>query len=145
MNLFQEALQASDPRDARERLERLLGTMEGHDLRPEEVRPTRLADPVLSILGQHKAYRTYRIKMFCPVDGCTKRIANVSRLMAHPRREHGVSQEHTQDLVRFFLGTMLPGRLNVNLQRTNETQSHMEWNVERWDCPGGRYLHAAHN
>jgi hypothetical protein len=70
-------LQADDPREARERLERFMGTMEGHQLRPEEVRPTTLGDPILSILAQHKAYRIYRIKMFCPVDGCTKQIANV--------------------------------------------------------------------
>jgi hypothetical protein len=50
-------LQADDPRDARERLERFLGTMEGHELQPEEVRPTTLGDLVLSILTQHKAYR----------------------------------------------------------------------------------------
>jgi hypothetical protein len=57
MNLLRDALQANGPRDARERLERFLGTMEGHELRPEEVRPTRLGDPILSILARHKAYR----------------------------------------------------------------------------------------
>jgi hypothetical protein len=57
MNLLPDVLQTDDPRDARERLERFMGTMEGYELRPEEVRPTRLADPVLSILAQHKAYR----------------------------------------------------------------------------------------
>jgi hypothetical protein len=81
MNLIRDVLQADDPRDTRERLERFLGTMEGHELRPEEVRPTTLGDPVLSILAQHKTYRICRTKMFCPVDGCTKRIAKVSRLM----------------------------------------------------------------
>jgi hypothetical protein len=60
MNLLRDALQADDPRDARERLERFLGTMEGHELRPEEVRPTRLGYPVLSILAEHKAYRICR-------------------------------------------------------------------------------------
>jgi hypothetical protein len=77
MNLLRDALQADDPRDARKRLERFLGTMESHELRPEEVRPTTLGDPVLSILVQHKTYRICRTEMCCPVDGCTKRIANV--------------------------------------------------------------------
>jgi hypothetical protein len=54
MNLIRDAPQADDPRDARERLERFLGTMGDHELRPEEVRPTRHGDPVLSILAQHK-------------------------------------------------------------------------------------------
>jgi hypothetical protein len=85
MNLLRDALQADDPTDAQERLERFLGTMEGHELRPEEVRPTRLGDPVSSMLAQHKAYRICRREMFCPVDGCTKRIANVSRLMGYLR------------------------------------------------------------
>jgi hypothetical protein len=145
MNLLRDVLQADDPRDARERLERFLGTMEGHELRPEEIRPTRLGDPVLSILAQHKAYRICRTKMFCSVDGCTKRTANVSRLMGHLRRDHGLREEDTQDLVRFVIGTMLPGRLKVNLQRTNGTQVRGELNVKRCHCPGCRHLHAVHN
>jgi hypothetical protein len=60
MNLLRDTLQADDPRDARERLVRFLGTKESHELRSEEVRPTRLGDPVLSILAQHKAYRICR-------------------------------------------------------------------------------------
>jgi hypothetical protein len=145
MNLLQDVLQADDPSDARERLERFLGTMEGHELRPEEVRPMTLGDLILSILAQHKAYRICRTKMFCPVDDCTKRIANVSRLMGHLRRDHGVREEDTQDLVRLFIGTMLPGKLKVNLQRMNETQVRGEWNVERCHCTGCRHLHTVHN
>jgi hypothetical protein len=145
MSLLRDVLQADDPRDARERLERFRGTMEGHELWPEEVRPTRLGDPVLSILAQHKAYRISRTETFCPVDGCTKRIANVSRLMGHLGRDHGVREEDTQDLVRFFIGMMLPGRLKINLQRTNATQVGGELNVERCHCPGFRHLHAVHN
>jgi hypothetical protein len=74
-----------------------------------------------------------------------RRIANVSRLMGHLRGDHGVREEDTQDLVRFFIGTMLPGRLKVNLQRTNGTQARGEWNVERCHCPGCGHLHAIHN
>jgi hypothetical protein len=138
MNLLRDVLQADDPRDARERLERFLRTMDSDELRPEEVRPTRLGDPVLSILAQHKAYRICRTKIFCPMDDCMKRIAKVSRLMGHLRRDHGVREEDTQYLVRFFTGTMLPGRLKVNLQSTNGTQVRGEWNVERRHCPGCR-------
>jgi hypothetical protein len=83
--------------------------------------------------------------MFCPVDHRTKRIANVSRLMGRLRRDYGVREEDTQDLVRFFIGMMLPGRLKVNLQRTNGTQVRREWNVERCHCPGCRHLHAVPN
>jgi hypothetical protein len=57
MNLLRDVLQADDPRDAREKLDRFLGTREDHESRPEEVRPTRLEEPGLSILAQHKAYR----------------------------------------------------------------------------------------
>jgi hypothetical protein len=145
MNLLRDALQADDPRDARERLERFLGTMEGHELRPEEVRPTTLGDPVLSRLAQHKTYLICRTKMYCPVDGCTKRIANVSRLIGHLRGDHWVREEDTQNLARFFIVTMLPGKLKVNPQRTNETQVLGEWNVERCHCPGCRHPHAVHN
>jgi hypothetical protein len=67
MNLLRDVLQAGDLRDARERLQRFLGTMEGHELRPEQVRPTTLGDPVLSILAEHKACRICRTEMFCPV------------------------------------------------------------------------------
>jgi hypothetical protein len=74
-----------------------------------------------------------------------KRIANVSRLMGHLGRDHGVREEDTQGLVRFFIGTMLPGRLKVNLQRTNGTQVREKWNVEKCHCPGCRHLHAVHN
>jgi hypothetical protein len=35
MNLLRDALQADDPRDARERLERFLGTMEDYEFRQE--------------------------------------------------------------------------------------------------------------
>jgi hypothetical protein len=121
MNSLRDALHADDPRDARERLERFLGTIECNELRPEEVRPARLGVPELSILAQPKTYRICRTKMFDPVDSCTKRIANVSRLIRHLRRDHWVREEDTQDLVRFFIGTMLPGRLKVNLQSTNGT------------------------
>jgi hypothetical protein len=121
MNLLRDVLQADDPRDARERLERFLGTMEGHELLPEEVRPTRHRDQVLSILAQHKAYRICRTEMFCPVDGCTKWIANVSKLMGHLRRDHEAGEKNTQALIRFFIGMMLPGRLKVNFHRTNGT------------------------
>jgi hypothetical protein len=145
MNLIQDALQADDLRDARERLERFLGTVEDHKLRPEEIRPTILGDTVLSILAQHKAYRTCRTKIFCPVDGCMKQIVKVSRLMGHISRDHGAREEDTQDLVRFFIGTMLPGRLKVNLQRTNGIQVRGKWNVERCHCTGCRHLHAVHN
>jgi hypothetical protein len=96
--------------------------MKGHELWPEDVRPTRLGDPVLSILAQHNGYRICPAEMFCPVDGCTKRIANASKLMGHLRRDHGVREDDTQDLVRFFIGTMLPGELKLNLQRINGTQ-----------------------
>jgi hypothetical protein len=65
--------------------------------------------------------------------------------MGHLGRDHGVREEDTQDLVRFFIGTMLPGRLKMNLQRTNGTQVRGEWNVERCHCPGCRYLHAVDN
>jgi hypothetical protein len=99
MNRFRDALQGDDPRAARERLERFLGTMEGHELWSEEIRPTRLGDPVLSILAKHEAYWICRTEMFCPVDGCTKRIANVSRLMGHLRCDHVVREEDTQDLI----------------------------------------------
>jgi hypothetical protein len=119
--------------------------MEGHELRPEEVRPTRLGDPVLMILAQHKAYRICGIIIFCPVDGCMKQIANVSRLMGYLGRDHGAREEDTQDLIRFFIGTMLPRRLKVNLERTNGTQVHGEWNVERCHWPGCRDLRAMHN
>jgi hypothetical protein len=122
MNLLRDALQVDDPRGARDKLERFLWTMEGHELRPEEVRPTTIGDPVLSILAQQKTYRICRREIFCPVDGCTKRIANVSRLIGYLRRDHGVREEDTQDLVRILIGTMLPRRLKVNLQRTNGTQ-----------------------
>jgi hypothetical protein len=61
MNVFRDVLQADDPRDARGRLERFLGTMEGHQLRPQDVRPTTLGNSVLSILAQHKACR------ICPI------------------------------------------------------------------------------
>jgi hypothetical protein len=145
MNLLRDSLLEDDPCDARERLERFLGTMESHESRPEDVRPTRLGDPVLSILAQPKTYRICRTKVFCPVDGCTKRIANVSRLMGHLRRDHGVREENIQDLVRFFIGTMPRGRLKVNLQRTNGTQVDREWNVERWHCSWCRHLRAVHN
>jgi hypothetical protein len=60
MNLLRDMLQADNPRGARERLEKFLGTMEGHESPPEEVRPTTLGDPVLSILTQHKAHRICR-------------------------------------------------------------------------------------
>jgi hypothetical protein len=83
--------------------------------------------------------------MFCPVEDCTKRIANVSRLMGHLRRDHGVRKEDAQDLVRFVIGTMLPGKLKVNLQRTNETQVHGEWNVKGRHCPGYRHPDAIYN
>jgi hypothetical protein len=139
MNLLRYVLRADDPREARERLERILGTIECQELRPEEARPTTLGYPVLSILAQHKAYRTCRTKMFCPVDGCTNRIAKVLRLMGHLRRDHGGREEDNQDLVRFFIGTMLPGRLKVNLQRTNGAQVRGERNVERCHCPGCRH------
>jgi hypothetical protein len=119
--------------------------MEGHELRPEEVKPTRLGNQVLLILAQHKAYRICRTKMFCPVDGCTKRIANVSRLMEYLRLGYGAREEDTQDLVRFFTGTMLPGRLKTHLQRTNGTQARGEWNVEGCHCLGCRHLRAVHN
>jgi hypothetical protein len=81
MNLLRDVLQADDLRDARQTLERFLGTMEGHKLLPEEVRPARLGDPILSILAQHKAHWMCRTKMVCPLDGCTKWVTNVSRLM----------------------------------------------------------------
>jgi hypothetical protein len=144
-NLIRDALQADDPSDARERLERFLGARQGHELWPEEVRPTILGDLALWILAQHKACPAFRTEMFCPVDGCTKRIANVSRLTGHLRRNHGVRAEDRQDLVRFFIGTMLPARMKVNLQRTNGTQVRGEWNVEKSHCPGCRHLHAVHN
>jgi hypothetical protein len=64
MNLLRDLLQVDDPRDARERLERFLGTMEDHQFRREEVRLTTRGDPVLSILAQHKTYRIYRTKSF---------------------------------------------------------------------------------
>jgi hypothetical protein len=99
MNLLRHVLQADNPRDARERLERFLGMMEGHELRPEEVRPPRLGDLGLSTLAQHKAYGIGRTEMLCPVGGCTKRIANISRLMGHLRRDHGVREEDSQDLI----------------------------------------------
>jgi hypothetical protein len=121
-NRLRNVLHIDGPRDARERLKRFLRTMECHESRLEKVRPTTLGDPVLLIPAQHKAYRTCRLTMFCPADGCTKRMANVSRLMEYLRRDHGVREEDTQDLVRFFIATMLPGRLKVNLQRTNGTQ-----------------------
>jgi hypothetical protein len=77
MNVLPDVLQADDPRDIRERPERSLGPMEGHELRPDEVRPTILGDPVLLILAQYKAYRTCRTKIVCPVDDYTKRIVNI--------------------------------------------------------------------
>jgi hypothetical protein len=107
INILREVLQADGPRDTRERPERLLGTMEDHGLRPEEVRPTTLGDPVLSILAEYMAYRICRPEMFCPVDSCTKGIANVSRLMGQLHRDHGVRQEDTQNLVPLCMGTML--------------------------------------
>jgi hypothetical protein len=119
MNLLRDALQGDDTTEAPERLERLLETMQDHELRSEEVGLTTLADPVFSLLAQHRAYRIGRTRMFCPVDGCTKPIAFVSRPMGHLRRDHGVSEEYTQDLVPFFIGTVLPGTLNINRQRTN--------------------------
>jgi hypothetical protein len=119
--------------------------MEGYELWPEEVRLTTLGGPGLQILALYKAYRICRAKIFCPVDGCTKRIANVSRLMGHLRRDHRVKEEDTQDLVRFFIGTMLPGRLKANVQKMNGTQVRVEWNVEKCHCPGCRHLHAVHN
>jgi hypothetical protein len=126
MNFLRDGLQADDPRDARERLERFLGTMEGHELRPEEVRPMRLRDPVLSKLAQYKAYRICRTQMFCPADGRTKRIAKASRLMGYLGCDDGATTEDTQDPVRSFIGTIFPGRLKVGLQRTNGTQVHGE-------------------
>jgi hypothetical protein len=74
-----------------------------------------------------------------------KGIENVSRLMGYLRCDHGVREEDTQDLIRFFIGTMLPGKLKVDLQRTNGTQVRGEWNVERCHCPGCKHLHAVHN
>jgi hypothetical protein len=118
MNLLRDALQADEPSDARQRLVRFLRTMEDYELWPEQVSPTTFGDPALSILAQHKAYRICRTTVFCPVAGCTKRMASVSRLMGRVRRDHGVKEGDSQDLVRSFHGMMLPGRLKINLQRT---------------------------
>jgi hypothetical protein len=73
------------------------------------------------MMVEHKAYRLFRTEMFCPVDGYTKRTGNVSRLMGNLRGDHGVREEHTQELVRLFIGAMPPGKLKVNLQRPNAT------------------------
>jgi hypothetical protein len=70
-----------------------------------------------------------------------KRVANISRLMGHLHRDHGVREEDIQDLVQFFTVTMLPGKLKINLQRTNGTQVCGEWNVERCHIPGCRVQH----
>jgi hypothetical protein len=72
-------------------------------------------------------------------------MAHVSRLMGHLRHGHEVREAYAHDLVQFFKGTILPGRLKFNLQRTNEAQVHGKRNVERCHSAGCRNLHAAHN
>jgi hypothetical protein len=51
MDLPRDLLQADHPSDARQRLERFLETMEGHELRLAEIRPTTCGNPVASILA----------------------------------------------------------------------------------------------
>jgi hypothetical protein len=65
--------------------------------------------------------------------------------MEYLRRDRGVREKDTQDLARFRIDTMLPGRLKVHPQSTNGTQIHGEWNVERCHFPGCRHLHAEYN
>jgi hypothetical protein len=60
MKVLRDMPQADEPRDASERLERFLGTIDGHKFGPEELRPKILRDIVLSTLAQHKAYRISR-------------------------------------------------------------------------------------
>jgi hypothetical protein len=140
MNLLRDMLYADNLRDAGERPERFLETRDNHKPWPEELRPMTLEESALSILAQHKAYWICRTQMFRPVANCTKRIAKISRLAGYLRRVHQVRDGDTQDLVRFVVGTTLPGRFKVNCQRKNGAQVRVQWNVERCHCPGCSHL-----
>jgi hypothetical protein len=107
-------------------------------------REDSLEEPIVELLVRNKSWRICRGETFCPSIGCDTRVHRKERLATHLIHEHGVTKERTQDMMRFYIDTMMTGITEVCLSKPDGTEVRRKWKSERCHYPGCKYLHSEH-
>jgi hypothetical protein len=97
-----------------EQLEELLTSFEQDEISIEECTQITLEDSLLRLLAQHRSFRICQRTIFCPEEKCrSKPMRSLAALATHMHREHGASNEDTEDMVRYFISKMLPTKIKI--------------------------------
>jgi hypothetical protein len=127
-----------------EKLESLLHEFAADEISPDQFAEVSLASPVLLLLAQHRSFKICRKELFCPEENfrLRKKIKTIGKLATHLVLEHGVAQEETIDMVRYFISKMLPGPIKALITtRTGHIVNH-RFNFGRCHYPGCSYVNA---
>jgi uncharacterized C2H2 Zn-finger protein len=131
--------------DAAEAHDRLEEWLEGFRRLDDGGREWNLGEPILWLLLHANCPRICRRELFCPMEGCQKRILHIPGLLGHLRKDHGETEEDTKDLVQYFIAKMLPRKLRVALFKMNGTRVEVKWDTERCHSPKCKYVHGKHD
>jgi hypothetical protein len=94
-----------------------------------------MTDPVLCLLAQGNLARITGSNTFCPYDGCTSQLKNVSNLMTHLRKHHSDPPESACDLIRFYLEKLSGRPMKVKLRNKRNEPVDLQWDIERCHNP----------
>jgi hypothetical protein len=112
-------LQGNDPQSVLNQLENFLGTLASNPIQEADKVPMSLEMPLILALIQNRTDRIYRKEIFCPVDGCTRKIKTITMLSEHLHSAHRFEAESCTDIVPFFISQMFTKQLRTKLTTIN--------------------------
>jgi hypothetical protein len=127
--------------DADEARDRLEEGLEGFTSLDDGGREWNLREPALSLLLHSDYQKICRRDLFCPVDGCQKRVLHIPGFLGHLRKDHGETEEDTKDLVQYFITKMFLRKLRVALFKLNGMRVDVKGDTEPCHSPSCNYVH----
>jgi hypothetical protein len=111
---------ASDLTTAEQQLESFLSALAREPIPESDKIPVTLDIPLIYALIQSKAYHIFRKDIFCPIQGCTRKMKTIHALSSHLHSKHYFEHQHCTDIIQFFIGQMFEGQLQTILVWENE-------------------------
>jgi hypothetical protein len=147
MTELAELLGSKEPEEGEDseklnRLESLLQSFGESETPREVMKRETLQDPLLLLLAQQRVFRMCRNSFFCPHDDCRCRIPirSLTALALHLQVQHGARKQETEDMVPYFLVSLLPDRPQIRVKTMEGREVNSEWNVRRCRYPECQHL-----
>jgi hypothetical protein len=141
-------MRTSDLAIVEQQLESFLTTLAAEPIPETERLPMTSDIPLIYAIIQSKAHKIFRKEIFCPIEGCARKLKTIHSLSSHLHAKHRFDHEQCVDIVHFFIGQMLDGQLTTKLftlnERDEEELIHAPWTLERCYFPHCTSSHPNH-